>query len=153
MAKDKKRKDSNRIPIRFLDSDDVPYPSEEDTGPMGYGDEKPDLEVVDMDEDENQETARGKDAEGEDIEVQTVSSDGQAKVTRELGGPLVAELVATRAELKRVEAENSELKDRIARRQADFENQRKRNERERAETFNRVVADITAKLLPVLDNL
>jgi molecular chaperone GrpE len=62
-------------------------------------------------------------------------------------------LVATRAELKRVEAENSELKDRLARRQADFDNHRKRTERERAETYNRVVADIAAKLLPVLDNL
>src|SRR6185295_19024238 len=44
-------------------------------------------------------------------------------------------------------------RDSLARRQADFENYRKRTERERAETFNPVVADIAAKLLPVLDNL
>lgn len=69
------------------------------------------------------------------------------------GGPDTAELIATRAELKRVEAENAELKDRLARRQADFENYRKRVERERTETYNRVVADIAAKLLPVSDNL
>jgi molecular chaperone GrpE len=69
------------------------------------------------------------------------------------GGPETAELVATRAELKRLEAENAELRDRLARRQADFENYRKRVERERTETYNRVVADIAAKLLPVLDNL
>jgi len=55
--------------------------------------------------------------------------------------------------LKRVEAENAELKDRLARRQADFDNYRKRVERERTETYNRVVADIAAKLLPVVDNL
>ena len=55
------------------------------------------------------------------------------------------------AELKRVETENAELKDRFARRQADFENYR-RVERER-ETYNRVVADVAAKLLPVVDNL
>ena len=71
----------------------------------------------------------------------------------ELGGPLVAELVATRAELKRVEGEVADLKDRLARRQADFENYRKRVERERSETYERVVAEIAAKLLPVLDNL
>jgi molecular chaperone GrpE len=41
----------------------------------------------------------------------------------------------------------------LARRQADFENYRKRVERERSETYDRVVADIAAKLLPVLDNL
>jgi molecular chaperone GrpE len=69
------------------------------------------------------------------------------------GGPEKAELIATRAELKRVEAENAELKDRLARRQADFENYRKRVERERSETYNRVVGDVAAKLLPVLDNL
>jgi molecular chaperone GrpE len=69
------------------------------------------------------------------------------------GGPDTAELIATRAELKRVAAENAELKDRLARRQADFENYRKRVERERSETYNRVVADVAAKLLPVLDNL
>ena len=65
------------------------------------------------------------------------------------GGPEIAELVATRSELKRVQAENAELKDRLARRQADFENYRKRGESERTETYNRVVADIATKLLPV----
>jgi molecular chaperone GrpE len=69
------------------------------------------------------------------------------------GGPDTAELIATRSELKRVEAENTELKDRLARRQADFENYRKRIDKERSETYNRVVADIAAKLLPVSDNL
>jgi len=69
------------------------------------------------------------------------------------GGPVTAELVATRSELKRVQEENAELKDRLARRQADFENYRKRVERERSETYNRVVADVAAKLLGVSDNL
>jgi molecular chaperone GrpE len=70
-----------------------------------------------------------------------------------LGGPDTAELIATRAELKRVEAENAELKNSLARRQADFENYRKRVDRERTETYNRVVADLASKLLPVSDNL
>ncbi|HKY45076.1 MAG TPA: nucleotide exchange factor GrpE [Pyrinomonadaceae bacterium] len=69
------------------------------------------------------------------------------------GGPDTAELIATRSELKRIEAENAELKDRVQRRQADFENYRKRVERERSETYNRVVADVAGKLLPVMDNL
>src|SRR5204863_4730098 len=64
-----------------------------------------------------------------------------------------AELIATRSELRRVETENAELRDRHARRQADFENYRKRVERERSETYNRVVTDVAAKLLPVMDNL
>jgi molecular chaperone GrpE len=68
-------------------------------------------------------------------------------------GPALAELLATRAELKRVEAARAELQETLARRQADFENYRKRIERERGETYNRVVADVVSKLLPVLDNL
>ena len=69
------------------------------------------------------------------------------------GGPDTAELIATRSELKRVETENADLKNQLARRQADFENYRKRVERERNETYNRVVADVAMKLLPVSDNL
>lgn len=68
-------------------------------------------------------------------------------------GPLMAELVAARAELRRLEAERAELMDQLARRQADFDNYRKRVERERTETYNRVVGDVVSKLLPVLDNL
>ena len=81
-------------------------------------------------------------------------ADGSAAdVAPNAGGPEVAELVATRAELKRLEGEVKDLRESLARRQADFENYRKRMERERTETYNRVVADIAAKLLPVLDNL
>ncbi|HEX8472466.1 MAG TPA: nucleotide exchange factor GrpE [Pyrinomonadaceae bacterium] len=75
-------------------------------------------------------------------------------------GPVMAELVATRAELRRVESqlqklseERADYLDKLARRQADFENYRKRMERERHETYNRVVGDVVGRLLPVLDNL
>ena len=68
-------------------------------------------------------------------------------------GPAMAELIATRSELKRVEAENAELRDTLARRQADFDNFRKRGERERFESYNRVVGEVAGKLLPVVDNL
>ena len=71
----------------------------------------------------------------------------------DLGGPERARLIATQGELKRVEAENAELKNNLARRQADLENYRKRVDRERSETYNRVVADVAEKLLPVSDNL
>jgi molecular chaperone GrpE len=103
------------------------------------------------------------DPENEDEDVIDADSDEYLNVddlfetgteTEELmGGPDTAELIATRAELKRVEAENAELKDRVARRQADFENYRKRVERERTETYNRVVAEVASGLLPVVDSL
>ncbi|HLL76474.1 MAG TPA: nucleotide exchange factor GrpE [Pyrinomonadaceae bacterium] len=71
-----------------------------------------------------------------------------------------AELLAAQAEVSileeevaRLKAERQELIDQMARRQADFDNYRKRQERERAETYGRVAADVAAELLPVVDNL
>jgi molecular chaperone GrpE len=57
------------------------------------------------------------------------------------------------AELQRLRAERQDLRELLARRQADFENSRKRMERERSETYQRVVADVVGQLLPVMDNL
>ena len=68
-------------------------------------------------------------------------------------GPLMAELLATRAELKRIETARRDLLDQLARRQADFENYRKRIERDRSESYARTVAEIVKQLLPVIDNL
>jgi molecular chaperone GrpE len=163
MAPDSKRKNRNRIPVKFLDDERNDPDSERDDAAAdeeetieGSRDAAPDLIDADM---ANEETEAAEFENGDDqgetsaSEPPRPSPEIQERTTGELGGPLVAELVATRAELKRVEAENSELRDRMARRQADFENYRKRTERERTETFNRVVADIAAKLLPVLDNL
>jgi len=74
-------------------------------------------------------------------------------------GPAVAELVATRAELRRVEgelrklrAERDDLSEKLVRRQADFDNFRKRTERERQETYQRALGEVVSRLLPVLDN-
>jgi molecular chaperone GrpE len=151
MVPDKNKR--NRIPIKFLDSDSDGGAAEEDDENMGLSEVEPNRDDEDTADDEA-EDSRFQDREEVAAAQSSSPSEGTAeRNTGELGGPLVAELVATRAELKRVEAENSELKDRLARRQADFDNHRKRTERERAETYNRVVADIAAKLLPVLDNL
>lgn len=131
MTSDRSDKRSHRIPIRFADADESSTPDEMDT--------------YDPD-DEGEELISELDAAEESI-------SGAESEADETGGPERAELVATRAELKRVETENAELKDQLTRRQADFENYRKRVERERSETYNRVNADVATKLLPVLDNL
>ena len=148
-----KKGNSNRIPIRYPDSaeeseissrfnpDDFAGAQDEPDEPL----DEAGSPVSDADEDAATYPSTIEDEAGLFPNVQRGSG--------ELGGPLVAELVATRAELKRVEGEVADLKDRLARRQADFENYRKRVERERSETYERVVAEIAAKLLPVLDNL
>ena len=153
MASEKKGHKSNRIPINFPDSEkeadsdgvseDPAMSSSEDNQLMD------DAELVSSAETEQQRLDSGEPP----VVTPSPQADGSPAESPSGGGPEVAELVATRAELKRLESEVKDLKDSLARRQADFENYRKRMERERTETYNRVVADIAAKLLPVLDNL
>ena len=137
MTSNRGDKGSHRIPIRFTDADDEAESAETTPADMERSD--PDNEELEMMSPEELDALLAEDEPGSEEAV--------------AGGPATAELIATRAELKRVEAENAELKDHLARRQADFENYRKRVDRERTETYNRVVADIATKLLPVLDNL
>lgn len=134
------RKDKRfRIPIRFSDAES------ESEAPIN--------EPAEMDRlDPDNETAGFSSDTDDQLETQTdLGLDDLS--AEEAGGPATAELIATRSELKRVEAENAELRNSLARRQADFENYRKRMDRERTETYNRVVADVAGKLLPVSDNL
>ena len=119
-----------RIPIKFMDSD-------------------PDTQDELLSSEPEEEVSLDDLSAANEADIQFETNDPPV----ETGGPDTAELIATRAELKRVEAENAELKNQLARRQADFENYRKRVERERTETYNRVVADVATKLLPVSDNL
>lgn len=134
------RKDKQyRIPIKFTDA-------ETDGGSV---DGEPEMEYLDP---ENESEVLSVEDE-DDASLDAVSPSDPSETADTSGGPDTAELIATRAELKRVEAENADLKDKLARRQADFENYRKRVDRERSETYNRVVVDIAAKLLPVSDNL
>ena len=160
MSPNKKAGGRNRIPVDFVDtekendissqSQSVDEPSQED-GPDEYviPDEFADADVNSF-EDDSEDPSEFSSVEVDRNEAPYQPAQAN---TGELGGPVLAELVATRAELKRVEAETADLKDRLARRQADFENYRKRVERERSDTYERAVAEIAAKLLPVLDNL
>jgi len=127
MASERKPKQSNSIPISFFDGDDV--------SPRREGEADSEGSVIELVEDDD------------------LTSTPAAESEVITGGPALAELVATRAELKRVQTELAEALDGIARRQADFENYRKRIERERNEAHARVVADVARKLLPVVDNL
>jgi len=144
MTSDRRDKGSHRIPIKFTDADEETRSAES----------KPD-EPNKMDDRQDPDNPREDVLSEADYDFTTDDLFGGGEVEKDetAGGPDTAELIATRAELKRVETENAELKDRLARRQADFENYRKRVERDRSETYNRVVADVAAKLLPVLDNL
>jgi molecular chaperone GrpE len=124
MASDRKSQAANRIPIRFGDED----PNEVEEGDFGEGEAGP-------------------------TEDMSPAAEPPRKADPNSEGPVVAELVASRAELKRLQNVLAEAQDNILRRQADFENYRKRVERERTETYNRAVGELARKLLPVMDNL
>jgi molecular chaperone GrpE len=128
MASDRKHKQSNSIPIRFFDEND-PRAAEDDA--------EFEERVEDSDPGADPEPAVA-DARASDMGF---------------GGPDLAELIASRAELKRLQTALGEAQEGLARRQADFENYRKRIERERGEAHNRVVGEVARKLLPVVDNL
>ena len=55
--------------------------------------------------------------------------------------------------IAKLKAERDELKESLIRRQRDFDNHRKRTDRERSETFRNLVSNVATQMLPVLDNL
>jgi molecular chaperone GrpE len=65
-------------------------------------------------------------------------------------GPV--EEAVTRAEFDQVKGERDQLKDRVARLQAEFENARKRAEREKTEFREFATGNVVEQFLPVLDN-
>src|SRR5260370_28418674 len=131
MPSDRKQKPSHSIPIRFFDEDDSRLDSQDEN----------------MSEEQATERAANDELERADTCPESRVGDSA------LGGPDLAELIASRAELKRLQAALAEAQEAVARRQADFENYRKRIERERGEAHNRVVAEAARELLPVIDNL
>jgi molecular chaperone GrpE len=66
--------------------------------------------------------------------------------------PAEAETTAGRAELEQLKGERDQLLDRLARLQAEFENARKRAERERIEYRDYATGSVVEQFLPVLDN-
>jgi molecular chaperone GrpE len=69
------------------------------------------------------------------------------------GNPLAAEVEAMTRRLKDAEARAAEYKDGWARSQADFQNYKKRLERDNELTYVTMKGDIVKKILPVLDDL
>jgi molecular chaperone GrpE len=61
-------------------------------------------------------------------------------------------IVAAEEKLRSVVRDLDELKDRHARKLAEFENMRKRTEREKGEYFQNVLADLARDFLPIVDN-
>lgn len=81
------------------------------------------------------------------IAAQEAADSTQARRARAAAGEETPPVVENRDS-----AENRDLKDRYLRTLADFENFRKRSEREKAEFFKYALSGLLRELLPVLDN-
>lgn len=96
-----------------------------------------------------------KDAAAQDVQAaeQNQQNDG-ANDSSEVKEPLVVVETATvpQEEYDRLKAEKDQLKDRLLRLQAEFDNSRKREAKERAEFRDYAVANAIEQFLPVLDN-
>jgi len=132
--------EAREIPIQFGPAGDTLIP--EDPGDTA-ADEK-------VEQEETVETATGQGAghptnsSGDDCPP---SDFGRGSI--EASEPF-AEL---QAQIESLTQERSSLYDQLLRRRAEFENYRKRVERERGETYQRGRAEVLLEFLPVVDNL
>ena len=67
-------------------------------------------------------------------------------------GDLMGALANVNAQCDQLKAEVADLQDRLLRRQAEFENFRRRTDRDRAEFFEYAGMEVVRELLPVLDD-
>lgn len=80
------------------------------------------------------------------------NGDAEDSAGKEAGGKKEKRPFRHRKELEKKDQEIAELKDRLLRQMAEFENYRKRTEKEKASRFDDGAAYILEKLLPVIDN-
>ncbi len=67
-------------------------------------------------------------------------------------GPVAVDETTSRTELEQLKGERDQLLDRLARLQAEFENARKRAEREKADFRDFATGNVIEQFLPVVDN-
>ena len=90
---------------------------------------------------------------GETLLSQVASEEGALNVSAAEGEVVaIAAEPVSREEFDKLKAERDQLLDRLARLQAEFENARKRGERERVEFREYATGSVVEQFLPVLDN-
>jgi molecular chaperone GrpE len=88
--------------------------------------------------------------EPEEKELMAESADGPQ--TTDAGGESADTAAALKTELEQVRGERNQLLDRLARLQAEFENSRRREVKERADTRDYAVQNAVEPFLGVMDN-
>ncbi|HUY95562.1 MAG TPA: nucleotide exchange factor GrpE [Terracidiphilus sp.] len=99
---------------------------------------------------ENEARAEGASFDAAQSETGTVPPGGAAGADDTPSGRTDDKI--SRVEYEQIKGERDQLLDRLARLQAEFENARKRAERERTEYRDYAAASVVEQFLPVLDN-
>jgi molecular chaperone GrpE len=95
--------------------------------------------------------SRREDSEKQSAKEQEVKADARADASETETAEVAAAETAVLQEIERLAAEKADLKNTLVRLQADFDNYRKRIERERHQERHRGAEAIVEHLLPVLD--
>jgi molecular chaperone GrpE len=105
--------------------------------------------------------------DSEDISIEIINDDDEEAAAKQAKARVAArkeaevsdynqtlELVceALKAETEELKNENASLKDQLLRKQAEFENYRRRTERERTDIYKRGKKEVLIEMLSVLDN-
>jgi molecular chaperone GrpE len=88
--------------------------------------------------------------ENQDPDVRTAEKDPSAEGAA--CDDLAAQVTALKADRERLAADKAELNDRLLRRQADFDNFRKRAERDRSDFLQFAGMEFARELLPIVDD-
>ena len=89
----------------------------------------------------------------ENPELRTIPEDEKSSAEGASGADLAAQVLALTAERDQLAAEKAELNDRLLRRTADFDNFRKRAERDRSDFLQFAGMEFVREMLPILDDL
>ena len=149
------------IPIQSDDDDDAPETPADDRDDVIEidGDAvEADADITDYEIEETEEPApvesRAVDPRAVDIDPVVVVPEPPkaSEISREAVFDMMNELRHKTEQIARLVDEKTDLYDKVLRKQAEFENFRKRGEREMQEAYVRARADLLTEMLPVLDN-
>ncbi|HEX8248930.1 MAG TPA: nucleotide exchange factor GrpE [Pyrinomonadaceae bacterium] len=110
------------------------------------------VEIEEYDEFENSNQPGTVDL-GKIYESRNLQENSEPRASAAQSQQLNKELAELRQQVRLLEKEREDMRDVLTRRQVDFENYRKRIERDRHETFRTLVGDLATQMLPVVDNL
>jgi molecular chaperone GrpE len=109
-----------------------------------------DDDFEDYDDDSGKSKGNGKDTD--DIHIEVLDPDGGTGTVQETGMEPSERSDDLARELEEVKSEKADIYDKLLRKAADFDNYRKRTEKEKRESKQYALADFMSELILILDN-